>query len=85
MEYPKQRHFNCEDDRCKICLEDCFKLADFLDEKTGINKIDHLGKYRSFLDNRNIPAETEWGWFTENVFRKENIDAYIEDQIEENK
>jgi hypothetical protein len=83
MEYPKQRHFKCEDDRCKICLEDSFKLADFLDEKTGTMKIDHLGKYRSFLDNRGIPAETEWGWFTEDVFKKENIDAYIKDQTEE--
>ncbi len=74
-----QRHTNCDKDRCSICLEDCEVLETELAERTGLEKkyCDHLGEYRTWLDRNNIPAETEHGWFTEEVFDEENINNYV--------
>jgi len=77
-EYPKARHVNCQNCKCRICLEDgCDSLGGFLDKETGNDKIDHLGRYHKFLSDNNINPETEYGWWTEAVFKKENLDAYI--------
>jgi hypothetical protein len=75
---PKSRHSNCNNDGCQTCLADAQSLQEYLEEKTGITWRDTLGDYRKWLDNNNIPAETDHGWFTDNVFKPENIAAYIE-------
>jgi len=74
-----QRHINCDNTRCYVCLEDTCTLETELAERTCLEKkyCDHLGKYRTWLDHNNIPAETEHGWFTEEVFYEENISNYV--------
>ena len=77
-DYPEQRHPNCTNDRCKTCLQDADNLMIYLEGATGDTWHDLLGKYRSWLDNNDIYAETEHGWPSINVYLPENIDAFVE-------
>ena len=76
---PTPKHINCKEDSCMVCLKDCTDLAEYLEEKTEIYDHDILGIYRTWLDKKKIPAETEYGWFTENVFNPETVNAFIKD------
>lgn len=79
MEYPVQRHKNCENKYCNTCYEDSTLLTEYLEKKTDNYSLDLLGRYHMWLTNRGIKAETEFGWFSEEAFKPENIDAYIND------
>lgn len=76
-----QRHINCKDQGCKVCLKDCDTLRIELEKKTGIDSIDQLCNYRKWLDRMGIKAETEWGWPTTKVFDEVNINKYIKDYV----
>ena len=73
------RHKNCKNPDCKICWDDHMALKDKLEALTGNNKIDHLDKYRYFLSQNKINAETEWGWASEESFDDKNISDYVKD------
>jgi len=73
----KLTHIDCKNPRCSICFQDAQKLEDYLTEKTGNDKVDHLGKYHKWLSDHNVNPETEWGWFTKEAFDDENIENYI--------
>ena len=75
----KLTHINCKDTNCPICFQDAQKLEDYLTEKTGNDKVDHLGKYHKWLSDNGINPETEWGWFTLETFDDKNIEGYIKD------
>ena len=81
MNYPTARHKNCKESTCSFCFSDSNILASFLEVKTGISREDHLGAYHSFLKREYINPETEWGWWSEEVFKKENLDRYIQSRI----
>jgi len=76
---PMQRHSNCPDTQCRTCLDDISALGDFLHQETKLSRrsIDILGHYRTWLDRNKIPAETEHGWPTVNVFSAANVNAYL--------
>ncbi len=74
---PTQRHSNCSNTECKMCLDDALALANFLEQEIGDIKIDFLCDYRKWLDRNKISAETEHGWPTENVFSATNVNAYL--------
>lgn len=82
MEIPKQTHVNCQDSRCKVCLDDSDRLSLYFDRITGLTNIDHLSHYHKWLGDNGINPETEWGWWTEDVFKPENLEAYTK-QYEE--
>jgi len=60
-------------------MDDAMKLLTRLEEQTGEDIVDHLGKYYLWLSRHGIEPETEWGWFTKEVFEEENINAYCND------
>ncbi len=62
-----------------MCLEDHIALGEYLEERTHLFHVDHLGRYRGWIDKHGIPAETEWGWATAETFDEENIEAYIKE------
>jgi hypothetical protein len=62
-------------------MEDHEQLQQILEERTGIDTIDHLGQYHSWLSKHGISPETEYGWATPESFDEENINAYVEEVI----
>lgn len=78
-ELPIQHHPTCDGDRCETCLNDCIALTDYLFERTGLQRQFHdmLGEYRSWLDREGIPAESKHGWPMPQVFKQENVEAFI--------
>jgi hypothetical protein len=62
-------------------MSDSMKLLQVLDDKTGDDSVDHLGKYHLWLTRHGIKPETEWGWFTEESFDDTNINAYCNDYV----
>lgn len=72
-----QRHQNCQDHGCKICLKDIQTLGDEIESRLGLHHLDHLGEYRKWLDANDIPSETAWGWATPEVFDEKNVSAFI--------
>ena len=73
-----QRHPNCKEDECRICLEDHEALEDRLGKETGVMLCDHLCQYRRFIDKRlGRSSETEWGWGCPEIFEEGNIKAYL--------
>lgn len=81
LKLPIMSHPNCQNSRCRICLDDSTRLQDYLEQETGDSFSDLLGKYRSWLDKNGIFAETEWGWFSINVFEPKNIKSFINNYI----
>lgn len=76
----KQRHINCKNSRCRICLEDAEILEQKLTDLTSTgNRFDLLGHYHKWLSNKGINPETEFGWFTEKVFDDENIEEFCKE------
>jgi hypothetical protein len=75
----EQRHPNCEDPYCKICLQDASSLEEELLKRTGNKKewLDILGAYRTWLDSEGIPAETAHGWPTAAFYDETNVASYI--------
>lgn len=72
------RHPNCEIANCKSCLADHEALEEALRLRTGLETVEHLDKYRSFMDKRlGKSSETEWGWARSEVFEEKNIEAYV--------
>ena len=78
----QQTHIECKDSRCRICLSDSFKLEEELISLTGIDSIDHLGKFHKWLHDQGINPETEYGWGSAAYFDDENIAAYVATWIE---
>ena len=73
----EQRHPNCTNPECKVCLADVELLATALEERFGDIEInDILGEYRHFLDEHDVPAETDHGWFTEEAFDERNLNSF---------
>ncbi len=70
-------HKNCNDDRCALCFKEHTDLGYELEMRTGINTVDHLGKYHKWLSDHGIEPETEWGWATDASFDEDNINAYV--------
>jgi len=83
MKFPTQRHKYCEISHCNTCLEDCSCLADYLETQSGIDRIDHLGSYRTWLDKQGIESESEFGWPLPVAFERANIEGYLEKYKEE--
>jgi hypothetical protein len=80
------RHPNCEITDCKTCLEDHEKLEEVLRSRTKVNSVDHLGKYRTFMDKRlRKSSETKWGWAVPEIFKEIHIEAYIKSWKEQQK
>ncbi len=76
-----QRHPNCKQDNCEVCLEDHEALEERLRKEMGGNLIDHLCQYRKFMDKRlGRSSETDWGWACPEVFEEENIKAYLREK-----
>jgi hypothetical protein len=73
------RHINCADPYCETCLEDHLALGREIDNRTGVDRVDHLGKFYLWLKQRGIPPETEYGWGTEAYFDEEYIAAYVKE------
>ena len=70
------RHRFCQDVRCKQCLKDHEDFGRYLDEKTGRNDLDHLGKFRMWIENQvSYEVETEWGWSHPDTLTQEYADA----------
>ena len=75
----KLTHINCKNPDCQVCFNDAEKLEKELTNRTGIDTVDHLGKYHLWLSKHGINPETEWGWFTIDAFDDENIEAYVKE------
>ena len=73
----EQRHQDCENTECKICLEDADRLGDFLEDAVGDICDDHLGEYYNWLKENNIGPENAHGWFSAEAFDDININAFI--------
>ena len=72
----KQRHQNCKDAECEICFEDAKLLEQAVKERMGNLCTDYLVEYRKFLDDHDIPTETEHGWPTAECFDERNLNAF---------
>lgn len=80
IEAPAMRHPVCRHVRCQVCLEDHLTLGRYFDGQCGTsNRVDHLGRYHSWLTRNGHQAETEFGWGHPDTFKAENIQAYIEE------
>ena len=72
------QHINCQNPKCHTCFLDAKKLERYLEKQTNKgHRVDHLGKYHKWLNDNGINPETEFGWFTSEVFDDENIQKYI--------
>lgn len=74
----KLSHPYCQDSDCRICLEEHLALGRKLDELTGDDTVDHLGKYHKFVSDSGHEAETKWGWATPLSFNDELIQEYVD-------
>lgn len=78
------RHRFCRDVRCRQCLKDHEDFGHYLEDKTGRSDLDHLGKFRMWIENQvEYEVETEWGWAHPDTITKEYADAYVEDFLAE--
>jgi len=73
----KRTHAYCDDINCKVCYIEHMQLELRLQEESGRDDIDHLGKYRAFLEHDGWDSETETGWAKPEVFEEENIHSYL--------
>jgi hypothetical protein len=79
MNFPKQRHINCQNTDCPICLEDHLAVGEYIENEINLH-YDWLGRYRTFLDKKfKRSTETEFGWATEEFFDAKNADEFIKD------
>ena len=75
----KLHHPYCEISRCTVCYADAMALMERLNKDTGVDTIDHLAHYRTFLEKKTGRCMvTEYGWFEPEVFDEENIQAYVD-------
>lgn len=76
---PILKHPFCKDPYCPWCLSDHEVLADYIKRETGVADMDHLQRYRLFLEKRHpgVEFETEWGWAHPDVFKDENVAEFI--------
>lgn len=73
------RHPNCQDDRCQICLEDHAKVSERLEELTQNYRSDLDGYFHHWLKCvKKIEPETEWGWGTSAWFDDGLIQEFAE-------
>jgi len=81
----KQTHKNCQDPKCKVCLEDHLAVGTRLDELCGdTGKHDHMGRFHSWLTKQGLSPETEHGWGTAAFFDDDNIAKYAEEFLRTN-
>ena len=76
-----QSHKNCQIEKCRICLKEHLAVGDKLDILTGNDKVDHLGKFHSWLKRNGYNPETEFGWGTEYYFDDDLLSKYANDFI----
>ena len=78
-------HPNCHNPNCLTCLEDHLALGDELGERSGVTRVDHLGKYKRWFSDQEIEDETEWGWGMPFIFNESYITRYLREvwEIEE--
>ena len=74
----KLTHKNCRDVHCALCMEEHLELGYELERRTGIDTVDHLGKFHKWLLDHGIEPETEWGWGSDAYFDEDNISAYVD-------
>ena len=72
-------HQYCRMTDCRLCLADHEALEKALDELTGDNTVDHLGRMHRWMKLKGREAETEWGWATPQTFEEKNIEEYVQD------
>ena len=76
---PVRRHPDCAESDCQICMTDHHYLGLYIGLKSGGSMLtDWLGKYRTWLDKKGIPAEVN-GWASRQAFDEKNVSAFIED------
>ena len=73
----KRSHPRCENNRCALCLDEHLDLGKELDRRTGIDTVDHLGKFHKWLSDQGINPETGHGWGSAAYFDEENISNYV--------
>jgi len=81
LAFPVRHHFDCYVDGCQTCLDDHLALGEYIHAVTQAPRRFHdfLGEYRTWLDNHEIPAESDDGWATKQAWDKENVHAFIWD------
>lgn len=78
------RHKFCQDTDCDQCLQDHHDFGRYLDEKTGRDDIDHLGRFRMWIEKQvDYDVETEWGWAHPDTMTQEYADEYAKQLLEE--
>ena len=75
----KLHHPKCDNPRCEICLEDHEALQAQLSKMCGTGfEVIHLDLIKKWMNDNGKDPETEWGWFTPEVFEEKNINEYVE-------
>ena len=73
-------HNNCHIPKCFVCISSADNLEKYLHQEIDTeNKIDVLGKYRSWLDFNDIISENESGWILPSAYEHTNIKSFIRD------
>ena len=73
----KRTHPYCGDINCKTCYDEHMELMLRLERESGRDDIDHLSKYRSWLERDGWSSETETGWAKPEAFEESNINKYL--------
>lgn len=60
-------------------MEDHLAVGNKLDELTGNDREDHMGKFHGWLKKNGINPETEHGWATEAYFDDALMQRYAEE------
>lgn len=74
-----QTHKNCTNPKCTTCMADHLAVGAVLDELTGNDMVDHMGRFHKWLSDQGIEPETEHGWATESFFDDDLIQRYVDD------
>ena len=74
----KLSHLYCRNTDCKLCLIEHEALEQKLEELTGDDTVDHLGKYHKWVGDNGHEPETEWGWATPLSFDDKLIQEYVD-------
>lgn len=77
---PLQRHIDCVNSECAICLEDHTALGEYLYATIPASKdvYDILAEYVAYLTKKEIYYQTIYGWATEICFDKATLDGFME-------
>jgi len=77
-DYPKNRHSNCLDRDCRICLEDATELGRYVVSRNpSLAKDCGTEVTFNWMNNHGLPAEGAGGWASDDTFKPENIEGMI--------